>query len=78
MRWVGRRLKREGIYVYIKLIHFVVQQKPTQHHKVSILQFKKKSFRTTYTQACTCVQTQNPNKVYSLVNSIILVSVSWF
>ena len=26
---VGARLKREGIYVYTQLIHFVVQQKLT-------------------------------------------------
>ena len=35
---VGRGSKREGIYVYIKLIHFVVQQKLTQHCKTSIPQ----------------------------------------
>ena len=29
-RGVGWRLQREGIYVYMQLIH-VVQQKPTQH-----------------------------------------------
>ena len=39
---VGGRLQREGIYVYIELIHFVVQQKLTQHCKAIILQFKKK------------------------------------
>ena len=33
------RPKREGIYVYIKLIHFVVQQKLTQHCEAIILQF---------------------------------------
>ena len=32
-----RRLKREGIYVYLKLIHVVVQQKLTQHCKAIIL-----------------------------------------
>ena len=35
---VGGRLKREGIYVYIQLIHLVVQQKLTPHCKVIILQ----------------------------------------
>ena len=30
---MGRRFRREGIYVYIQLIHFVVQQKPTEHCK---------------------------------------------
>ena len=38
----GGRSKREGIYVYIHLIHFVVQQKLTQHCRVTIPQFKKK------------------------------------
>ena len=38
---VGGRLQREGIYVYIELIHFVVQQKLTQHCKAIILEFKK-------------------------------------
>ena len=27
-----------GIYVYVKLIHFVIQQKLTQHRKTIILQ----------------------------------------
>ena len=39
---LGGRSKREGIYVYIQLIHFVVQQKLTQHCKANILQYKKK------------------------------------
>ena len=34
----GRRLKREGIYVYLQLIHFVIQQKLMQHCKAIILQ----------------------------------------
>ena len=38
---VGGRSEREGIYVYIQLIHFVVQQKLTQHCKATILQLKK-------------------------------------
>ena len=40
MGW--RRSKREGIQVYIQLIHFIVQQKPTQHCKAILLQLKKK------------------------------------
>ena len=35
---VGGRSKREGIYVYIELIPFVVQQNLTQHCKAVILQ----------------------------------------
>ena len=38
---MGGRSKREGIYVYIQLIHFGVQQKLTQHCKAIILQLKK-------------------------------------
>ena len=39
----GRRLKREGIYVYINLIHLVVQQKLTQHCKATIPQLNTKT-----------------------------------
>ena len=39
--WVGGRSKREGIQVYIQLIHFIVQQKLTQHYKAIICQLKK-------------------------------------
>ena len=38
----GGRLKREGIYVYLQLIHVAVQQKLTQHWKAIILQLRKK------------------------------------
>ena len=41
--WDGRkegRLMREGICVYLRLIRFVVQQKPIQNCKAIILQFK--------------------------------------
>ena len=34
--WVGRKSKKEGIYVYIWLIHFIVQQKLTQHYKATM------------------------------------------
>ena len=39
---VGGRAKRDGIYVYIQLVHFIVQQKLTQHCKATISQFKKR------------------------------------
>ena len=38
---VGREVQEGGdmgIYVYLKLIHFIVQQKLTQHCKATILQ----------------------------------------
>ena len=35
--WVGGKLKREGIRVYLQLIHVIVQQKLTQHSKAIIL-----------------------------------------
>ena len=41
---VGGTSKREEIYLYIQLIHFVVQQKLTKHCKATILQFKKKNY----------------------------------
>ena len=42
-RWdgaAGGRYKKEGIYVYIWMIYFVVHQKLIQHCKAIILQFK--------------------------------------
>ena len=36
----GGRLTRKGMYVYIRPIHGVTQQKPAQHCKASILQIK--------------------------------------
>ena len=35
---VGGRSKREGLYVYIELIHSTVQQKLTEHCKAIICQ----------------------------------------
>ena len=40
--WVGGRLKKEGIYAYLQLIHIVVQQKVAQHCKANILPLKKR------------------------------------
>ena len=37
-----RKSKKEGIYVYVELIHFAVQYKLTQYCKATILQLKKK------------------------------------
>ena len=37
---MGGRFQREGIYVYLGLIHVVTWQKPTQGSKAIILQLK--------------------------------------
>ena len=39
---VGGSSRREGIYVYMQLIHFLIQQKLSQSCKAIILQFFKK------------------------------------
>ena len=39
---MGGRSMREGVYVYTQLIHYIVQQKLTQHWKEIILQWGKK------------------------------------
>ena len=39
-RKMGRRFKKEGIYVYLWLIHVDVWHKPTQFCKAIILQLK--------------------------------------
>ena len=38
----GREAHEGGVYVYMKLIHVVVQQKRTQYYKAVILQLKHK------------------------------------
>ena len=35
-RW--KLKKKKGIYVYIQLIHFAIQQKITEHYKATLLQ----------------------------------------
>ena len=35
---MGRVSKKEWIYIYVQLIHFAIQQKLTQHCKMTILQ----------------------------------------
>ena len=37
--WGGGAFNREGIYEYLWLIHFIVQQRPTRHSKANIFQF---------------------------------------
>ena len=44
---MGRKSKKEGICVYVWLIHFAVQQKLTQQCKATILQKKKNCKKTT-------------------------------
>jgi hypothetical protein len=39
-REMGERLKREGTFVYLWLIHVDVWQKPAQCYKAIILQYK--------------------------------------
>ena len=40
----GRRLKREGTYVYLWLIHVDIWQKPTQYCKAILLELKINKF----------------------------------
>ena len=43
---MGRKSKKEGIFLYVQLSHFAVQQKLTQHCKAAIFQkgLKKKKY----------------------------------
>ena len=86
--WVGGRFKREGIYVYIQLIHVVVQQKPTQHCKTIMLQFKKRSTFLTVVQSLSHVwlswdymDSSSPGSsvhVISQARILELVAISFF
>ena len=39
---MGKKSKKEGVYVYVRLIHFAVQQKLTQQCKGTILKKKER------------------------------------
>ena len=47
-REVGGRFTREGTYVYLRLVHVDVWQKPTQYYKVIILKFKMQKKRNSF------------------------------
>ena len=44
---MGKESAKEYIYIYIKLNHFAVHVKVTQHCKSTILQYKIKKFLNT-------------------------------
>ena len=73
---VGERLKREGIYVNIQLIHFVVELKLTQHCKAVILQFFKKNtisqynFKNTFSIELKGYKNSNQKKYYGRLEEI--------
>ena len=50
----GGRFKREETYVYLRLIHADVWQKPTQYCKAIILQLKISKFKKILVK-CACV-----------------------
>ena len=51
---VRGRFKREGTYVYLRLTHVVIWQKPAQHCKAIILQLKI-NYIYIYIYICVCV-----------------------
>ena len=62
MGWgAGGRVQRDGTYVYLWLIHVAVWQKPTQHCKTIILQWKIK----------------NENQIKTKQNIYLLLSVAY-
>ena len=55
----GGRLKREGVHVHAQLIHLLMQQKPIQHCKVTILYFFKRCLVKEYSPSSTLPETRN-------------------
>ena len=52
MGWeVGERFKRRGTYVYLRLIHVDIWQKPTEYYKTIILQLKIKKKKNVSTKS---------------------------
>ena len=67
-REVGRRFKREGTYVHLRLIHVDVWQKPTQFCKSIILQLKNKLKKR--------VDWKEPGSLMPLSSTRVLNSIS--
>ena len=83
--WKGG-LKRKGIYVYLQLIHVVVQQKLTQYCKAIIFQFlkikKKKNHRQNSTFGTKCItalldRVNGPQEVNSVSAQFLGIVYSW-
>ena len=84
---VGQRLKMEGIYVYLWLIHVVVQQKLTQYCKVIVLCLVAHSCPTLcdpmdYSLPGSSVHRDSPGKntgvgYHSLLQGIFLKPKDW-
>ena len=54
---LGGRFKREGAYVYLRLIHVDIWQKPTQGYKAVILQLNRNKFFLKRTKGIKHVET---------------------
>ena len=54
----------EGTYVYLRLIHVEVWQKPTQYCKAIILQLKKNFFKTASMTQILCQVLYRYNLIY--------------
>ena len=52
---MGRSFKREGTYVYLRLINVEVRQKTTKFCKAIILQLKNKLKKRLFPQICTSI-----------------------
>ena len=68
---VGGRFKREGIYVYLQLIHFLVQQKLIQHCKAIILQLKIKQSTNYYLKEIHAIERAFSKWIFGNVSMLI-------
>ena len=71
---VGGRIKREGTYVYLWLIHVAVWQKLTQHCKAIILQLKINKTFTPLSSSNWRKQLRKYKDVYNIYRPIIDLS----
>ena len=74
---VGGRLKREGIYVHLKLTHAVVLQKSTQHCKAIIFQLRLKKNRGDDRQYFPCILKVKIQIYFLLINISPFVWFIW-
>ena len=69
---MGGKAKTEGVWVYVELIHFAVQQNLTQHCKAMILHLKKKNLPVTKETWVLSLDQEEPLESEMITNSSIL------
>ena len=67
----GGNFKREGVYVYLWLIHVDIWQKPRQYYKAIIFQLKRNFFKKKRTLLSPLLERQEEARPWLLQSDIL-------